>query len=249
MAEVTEYETVEVQESHGGLWAAGGIIWGIIAIIALILAAIAFKRATDASNSGLHTDFQMQIINTTLSGVCNDFPVEIAYSKVGNRAMIQVPYFICDGTANDTDGTGLRFTVPEGFDADVDFARSSDADVDTPFPHVYVTWCVGNLLLKRGAEAGRSVRRQPNKTGISALLSCSLFNNSIAYIDGTTVHMGTDPITQFDYPGTNSYGPQYGFTLIYYATTGSNAPVSAALSAIPHMGMLAGIVAASLAAI
>jgi hypothetical protein len=197
--------------------------WHVITLL-VALAALACGIAgiflPTASNdaSHLHALFTRQQLNITLAGVCGDFPVDMIFSKVGSQAFIQVPAFLCDGTVNRSE-LGLRFTLPAGFDADILFARDSAGDLAVPLASIPAMWCDDV-----GPGPGK-------KRTASVVAECAAFNNSLAYAIGNVVYMGRSTYNNLYIEGTAMYGPAYSFTLIYFTTNNTMAPVSAAIPA------------------
>jgi len=217
-------------KDHSNLWAFSGFTF-VVTLGALAIAIAALIYALRGSNANLHVDFARTTYNITLSGVCNDFPVDMIFSKKGDgEVTIEIPYFICDGTVNGTE-EGLYFTLPEGYDADIDFARGSDGTTYPPFYHTYVLFCADTPEISSASNASGSARvGKPKKKSFGATVAqtCATFNDSIAYINDNTVFMGRGAPSDEFIAGTVSYGPWYGFTLKYFSTTEGTTTVSAA---------------------
>ncbi len=237
------------------------VIVTIIAILALFLGIFLPTAANDASN--LHAIFTRQQLNITVLGVCGEYPVDMIFSKVGSKATIEVPSFICDGTVNGST-SGLFFTLPAGYDADVPFAESSAAILGPPFVGEYVNWCSNSappppigrkrdvtsnhqLALSQGLKREINVSRPSGGAGFrTSVVGCTNFSDTIAYIVGNIMFMGTSTETSLVLAGSNPYGPWYGFSITYYTTNGSTAAISAAMPSATPMSLaalLAGTVA------
>lgn len=202
----------------------------VAAFTALAIAIAALAIANKTATSSQHTNFPYTVVNVTLSGVCGDFPVSVVFSKVGRLANVEVPAFSCNGTTNSS-GEGLRFTLPSGYDADMLLARGPNGTTDLPYPAEYVLFC---------AEVEEPL--------ISSAYSCTTKNNSLAYIQGNMLVMGTGVPEDAFIAGTVNYGPSYGFTISYYTTNSTLMTVTSGAAKPPVLvnGLLAGIVALGL---
>ncbi len=202
-------ESQRERYSECSTWLWLPIINAIMALAAVIVAGTAIYLSVKASNNGLKADFVTTKFNATLAGVCGTYPIDVLIGKVGGWAIVQVPRFLCDGTANSSDYIGgLRFALPAGYDASVLF--SVGGVLQYPENARYVQWCTGG----------------PNAT------SCDVFNNSQAAVVGSTVYMGASTTAGDTFlPPSLPYGPARDFTLLYATANYSAAVVSSAPSA------------------
>ncbi len=210
--DVSEQEQVD-SSSSSTAWHVTTLIIALAALACGIAGIFLPTAGNDASK--MHALFTRQQLNITLAGVCGDFPVDIIFSKIGSQATVQVPGFTCDGTVNRSE-LGLRFTLPDGFDADILFARDSAGDLAVPLASELAMWC--------DDVVGPGKRR-----GVSVVADCTVFNNSLAYVIGNVVYMGRSTYNNLYIDGTTMYGPAYGLTLEYFTTNNTAAPVSAAM--------------------
>jgi len=190
------------------------IALGLAVLAAVVLSIVALILAVNGSNTGLHATFTRQTVNVTLAGVCGAWNIDVIFGKVGSKATIEVPRFLCDGTTNVSDTIGgLRFTMPlAGYDGDL-ILNTGASLTDIPAVAQQVKWCVGG----------------PNST------YCNVFNDSAAFVSGSVLYMGRSLATDTFLAPAVPYGPVQGFTLTYYTTNSTTAPVTGGAQLVPHM--------------
>ncbi len=216
------------RDAPDGCFSVSRLFGMIIAITGFALGLAALIIVLGLKNASNHASFTSTTVNMTLSGVCGNFPVSVVFGKVGSYAHVEVPAFSCNGTTNAT-GEGLRFTLPSGYDADLLLPRGAYGNTTAaPYVHTYVLFCTDDDVPE-----------------IAGAYTCATKNNSIAYIQGNMLVMGTKVPEDTFFAGTVSYGPLYGFTMNYYTTNSSTAPVTSAAKPLaivtPGLALLVGL--------